>query len=76
MLLQAVIISAASTATTDEAGRFIADSAAEFGGEGYPQSLAGSAAEAAEKARQAAIRVAQRAREAASRCACIALRQK
>ena len=67
MLLQAVVISAAGMGT-DEAGRFIADSAAEFAGEGYPQSLANSAAEAAERARQAAIRIAERAREAASRC--------
>ena len=72
MLLQAVVISAANT-PTGESGRFIADSAAEFAGEGYPQSLAGSAAEAAERARQAAIRIAERAREAARRWACMVL---
>eukprot|EP00891_Asterochloris_glomerata_P008751 jgi/Astpho2/8751/fgenesh1_pg.00128_%23_39_t len=68
---QAVIIGTANLPTS-EAGRFIADSAAEFAGEGYPQSLAGSAAEkAADKARQAAIKIAERAREAAGRCACM-----
>ncbi len=70
MLLQAVIIGTANLPTS-EAGRFIADSAAEFAGEGYPQSLAGSATEAADKARQAAIKIAERAREAAGRCACM-----
>lgn len=71
MLLQAVIIGTANLPTS-EAGRFIADSAAEFAGEGYPQRLAGSAAEkAADKARQAAIKIAERAREAAGRCACM-----